>query len=209
MSKKMRLAERVARMGEKETAYKLLAGKPDGKRLLGRPRLVWMDSIKMDLETIEYGGVDWDDLAQDKEKWKAVVNAVIGFPVAQNARKLSSGHAAGGLSSSPRLHRVTQLYHSNLMTYLYWFLLLDLKRRGRNCSWVSSKHHICIPATCCTSALCPMCSMTTLACLLKSPRRRRMPLGDKVLNNYSFLCTQNTSMNPRSNGWQKNQLHFY
>jgi hypothetical protein len=63
-------------MGEKRNSYRLLVGKPEGKRPLGRPRRRWVDNIKMDLLEIGWGGVDWIGLAQDRDKWRALVNAV-------------------------------------------------------------------------------------------------------------------------------------
>jgi hypothetical protein len=69
-------------MGEGETsAYKLLVERPERKRPLGRPRRRWMDNIKMDLGEIGWGGVDWIGLAQDRDRWKAVVNAVMNLRV--------------------------------------------------------------------------------------------------------------------------------
>jgi hypothetical protein len=64
-------------MGEKRNVYRLLVGKPEGKRPLGRPRCRWVDNIKMDLLEIGWGSVDWIGLAQDKDKWRALVNAVM------------------------------------------------------------------------------------------------------------------------------------
>jgi hypothetical protein len=64
-------------MGEKKNAYRLLVGKPEGKRPLGRPRRIWVDNIKMDLLEIGWGSVDWIGLAQDRDKWRALVNAVM------------------------------------------------------------------------------------------------------------------------------------
>jgi hypothetical protein len=66
--KSMRWAGHVARMGEKVTAYRLLVGKPEGKRPLGRPRRRWVDNFKMDLLEIGWGGVDWIGLAQVRDK---------------------------------------------------------------------------------------------------------------------------------------------
>jgi hypothetical protein len=63
-------------MGEKRNAYTILAGNPEGKRLLGRPRRRWVDNIKMDLRKIGCDGGDWIDLAQDTDQWRALVNAV-------------------------------------------------------------------------------------------------------------------------------------
>jgi hypothetical protein len=65
-------------MGEKRNAYRLLVGKPEGKRPLGRSRRSWADNIKMDLLEIGWGGVDWIGLA---DKWRALVNAVINLQV--------------------------------------------------------------------------------------------------------------------------------
>jgi hypothetical protein len=68
-------------MGEKRTAYVILVGKPEGKRPLGRPRRRWVDSIKMDLREIEWNGVDWIYIVQDKDQWRALVNKVLNFRV--------------------------------------------------------------------------------------------------------------------------------
>jgi hypothetical protein len=62
---------------EKKNVYRLLVGMPEGKRPLGRPRSRWVDNIKMDLLEIGWGGVDWIGLAQDRDKWRALVNAVM------------------------------------------------------------------------------------------------------------------------------------
>jgi hypothetical protein len=67
--------------GEKRNAYRILVGKPEGKRPLGRPRRRWVDNIKMDLREIGWDGVDWIDLAQDRDQWQALVNTVINLRV--------------------------------------------------------------------------------------------------------------------------------
>jgi hypothetical protein len=64
-------------MGEKRNAYRILMGKPDGKRQLGRPRRRWVDNIKMDLRKLGWDGVDWIDLAQNRDQWRAPVNTVL------------------------------------------------------------------------------------------------------------------------------------
>jgi hypothetical protein len=81
-SMRMRQAAHVARMGEKRNAYRLLVGKTGGKRPLGRPRRRWVDNIKKDLLEIGWGGVDWIGLAQDRDNWRAPVNAVMNLRVA-------------------------------------------------------------------------------------------------------------------------------
>jgi hypothetical protein len=68
-------------MGEERKVYTVLAGKPEGKRLLGRPRRRWEDGIRMDLREIGLGDVDWIQLAQDRDRWRAVVSAVMNLRV--------------------------------------------------------------------------------------------------------------------------------
>jgi hypothetical protein len=63
-------------MGEKRNAYRLLVGKPEGKRPLERPRHRWVDNIRMDLEEVGWHNVDWISLAQDRNRWRALVNSV-------------------------------------------------------------------------------------------------------------------------------------
>jgi hypothetical protein len=80
-SKRMRWAGHVARTGEKRNTYRLLVGKPEGKRPLGRPRRRWVDNIKMDLGGEGWGDVDWIRLAHDRNRWKALVNSVLNLRV--------------------------------------------------------------------------------------------------------------------------------
>jgi hypothetical protein len=80
-SKRMRWAGHVARMGEKRKAYRLLVGKPKGKRLLRRPRRRWVDNISWDLGEVGWGNVDWIDLAQDRNRRRALVNSVLNLGV--------------------------------------------------------------------------------------------------------------------------------
>ena len=70
-------AGHVARAGERKYLYSVLVGKPEGKRLLGRPRLRWEDNIKMDLLELGCGGMDWIELAQDRDRWRTLVTAVM------------------------------------------------------------------------------------------------------------------------------------
>jgi hypothetical protein len=80
-SRRMRWAGHVARMGEKINAYRILVGNPEGKRPLGRPRRRWVDNIKMDLREVEWDDMDWIDLVQDKDQWRALVSAVMNLRV--------------------------------------------------------------------------------------------------------------------------------
>jgi transcription termination factor 2 len=80
-SRRMRWAGHVARMGETRNAYRIFVGKPEGKRPLGRPRRRWVDNIKIDLREIGWDGVNWIDLAQDRDQWRALVNTVMNLRV--------------------------------------------------------------------------------------------------------------------------------
>jgi hypothetical protein len=80
-SRRMRWAGHVARVGEERNVYRVLVGKPKGKRPLGRPRRRWEDGGIMDLREIGFGGVDWIRLAQDRDRWRAVVSAVMNLRV--------------------------------------------------------------------------------------------------------------------------------
>jgi hypothetical protein len=67
--------------GEKRSAYRILVEKPEGKRPLGRPRSRWEDNIRLDLREIEWGGMDWINLAQDRDHWRTLVNTVVNLRV--------------------------------------------------------------------------------------------------------------------------------
>jgi hypothetical protein len=75
-SRRMRCVGHVARIGEKRNAYRLLVGKPEGKRPLGIPRRRWVD-----LREVGWGDVDWIGLAQDRNRWRALVNSVLNLRV--------------------------------------------------------------------------------------------------------------------------------
>jgi hypothetical protein len=67
--------------GKKINAYRILVGKPEGKRPLGRPRRRWVDSIKIDLREIGWDGIDWIYLDQDRDQWRALVNTVMNLRI--------------------------------------------------------------------------------------------------------------------------------
>jgi len=78
---RMRWAGHVACMGEEMGVYRILLGKPEGRRLLGRPRRRWVDNIRMDLREVGCGYMDWIGLAQDRDKWRTLVSAVMNLRV--------------------------------------------------------------------------------------------------------------------------------
>jgi hypothetical protein len=80
-SRRMKWAGHVARMREMRSSYRILVGKPEGKRPLGRPRCRWTDNMKMNLREIGWDGVDWIELVQDRDQWRAVVNTVMNLRV--------------------------------------------------------------------------------------------------------------------------------
>ncbi|KAJ4439263.1 hypothetical protein ANN_07383 [Periplaneta americana] len=81
-SKRLRWAGHVARMGESRNAYRVLVGRPEGKRPLGRPRRRWEDNIKMDLREVGYDDREWINLALDRDQWRAYVRAAMNLRVA-------------------------------------------------------------------------------------------------------------------------------
>jgi hypothetical protein len=78
---RIRWAGHVARIGERSGVYRGLVGVPEGKRPLGRPRRTWENVINTDLQEVEYGAMDWIELAQDRHMWRALVNAVMNLRV--------------------------------------------------------------------------------------------------------------------------------
>jgi hypothetical protein len=80
-SRRMRQAGHAALMGANRNAYRMLVGKPEGKRPLGRPKRRWVNNIRMDLREIGWDVMDWIELAQDREQWRALVNTVMNFRV--------------------------------------------------------------------------------------------------------------------------------
>jgi len=79
--RRMRWAGHVARMGEERVVYRVLVGKLEGRRSLGRPRGRWVDNIRMDLQEVGCGYMDWIGLVQDRDRWRTLVSAVMNFRV--------------------------------------------------------------------------------------------------------------------------------
>ena len=80
-SRRMRWAGHVARMGEERGVYRVLVGKPEGKRPLGKPRRRWVDNIRMDLQEVGCRYMDWIGLAQNRDMWRTLVSAVMNLGV--------------------------------------------------------------------------------------------------------------------------------
>jgi len=80
-SRRMRWAGHVARMGEETGVYRVLREKPEGRRLLDRPRRRWVDNIRTDLQEVGCGYMDWIGLAQDSDRWRMLVSAVMNLQV--------------------------------------------------------------------------------------------------------------------------------
>jgi len=80
-SRRMRWAGHVTRRGEERGVYRVLVGKPEGRRPLGRPRHRWVDNIRMDLQEVGCGYMDWIGRAQDRDRWLMLVSAVMNFRV--------------------------------------------------------------------------------------------------------------------------------
>jgi len=81
-SRRMRWAGHEARVGEERGVYRVLVGKPEGKRPLGRPRRRWLENIRTDVQEVRCGYMDWIGLAQDRDRWRTLVSAVMNLRVA-------------------------------------------------------------------------------------------------------------------------------
>jgi len=79
--RRMRWAGHVARMGEETEVYRVLVGKPEGRRPQGRPRRRWVDNIRIDLQEMGCGYMDWIGVAQDRDRWRTLVSAVMNLRV--------------------------------------------------------------------------------------------------------------------------------
>jgi hypothetical protein len=104
-STKMRWARHVARKGEKRSAYSTLVEKPEGNRPLGRSRRKWVDKSKIDLRYIEWDGMDWINLAQNRDQRRTLVNKVMNLRVLQKTWKFLSGCTIGSFSRRAQLCR--------------------------------------------------------------------------------------------------------
>jgi hypothetical protein len=109
----MRWAGHVTRMREKRNAYRLLVGKPEGRRRLQRPRRRWLDKIRMDLVEVGWGYVDWIGLSRDRGRWRALVNSVLNLWVPQNAGK---NRVSKQLGLSRVVLSSTELVSTNIYT---------------------------------------------------------------------------------------------
>jgi hypothetical protein len=94
-------------MGEKRNAYRKLVAKPEGKRPLGRPRCMCVNNIKMDLRKIEWSDIYLIDLSEDRDQWRALLNAVMNVRVPLNAGKFLSICIIGSSSRRAQLHEVS------------------------------------------------------------------------------------------------------
>jgi hypothetical protein len=101
------MGEACSTNGENRNEYRMLVGKPEGKTPLGRPRRRREDNIKMDLREIGWGGMDWIDLAQDRDQWKALLNTVMNLSGSIKCWEIREGCATGGFSRRTQLHGVS------------------------------------------------------------------------------------------------------
>jgi hypothetical protein len=113
-------------MEDKWNAYRALVGKPEIKRLVGRPRRELEDNIKMGIRKIWWDSMDWVHLAQDRDQWRALVNSIMNFQVTQNVVKFLNGRATVGFSKT-QLHGV----YGAIYIYIYLFII--------NCNWAYAR----------------------------------------------------------------------
>ena len=111
-SRRMRWAGHVARMGEERGVYRVLVGKPEGKRPMGRPRCRWVDNIRMDLQEVGCGYMDWIGLAQDRDRWRKLVSAVMNVRVPWNAGNFLTSCKTVSCSRRTLHHGVSMIWLS-------------------------------------------------------------------------------------------------
>jgi len=107
-SRRMRWAGHVARMGEERGVYRVLVVKPEGKRPLGRPRRRWVDNIRMDLQEVGCGYMEWIGLAQDRDRWQTLMSAVMNIRVPRNAGNFLTSCKAVSFSRRTLHHGVSK-----------------------------------------------------------------------------------------------------
>ena len=108
-SRRMRWAGHVARMGVQRGVYRVLVGKPEGKRPLGRPRRRWVVNIRMDLQEVGCGHVEWIGLAQDRDRWRTLVSAVMNLRLTWNAGNFLTSCKPVSCSGRTLHRRVSEL----------------------------------------------------------------------------------------------------
>ena len=116
---RMRWAGHVARMGEERGVYRVLVGKPEGRRSLGWPRRRWVDNIRTDLQEVGCGYMDWIGLAQDRDRWRTLVSAVMNLRVPWNARNFLTSCKPVSCSRRSMHHGVSK----EIGTYKYGALV--------------------------------------------------------------------------------------
>ena len=122
-SSRMRWAGHVACMGEERGVYKVLVGKPEGKRPLERPRRRWVNNIRMDLQEVGCGYMDWTGLAQGRDKWRTLVSAVMNLRVPWNAGNFLTSCKPVSCSRRTPHHGVSKYYHQDRLPNLQLLIL--------------------------------------------------------------------------------------
>ncbi|KAJ4447346.1 hypothetical protein ANN_09351 [Periplaneta americana] len=124
LTARLRWAGHVARMNEFRNAYRVLIGRPEGNRPLGRPRHKWDDNIKMDLREMGYDDRDWINVAQDRDQWRAYMRAAMncGLDADTSAVSNSSERTRCETSIRERIYNTTDPHYDNLRTNEHWFV---------------------------------------------------------------------------------------
>ena len=132
-SRRMRWAGHVALMGEETGVYRVLVGKPEGRRPLGRPKRRWADNIRTDLQEVGCVYMDWIGLALDRDRWRTLVSAVMNLRVPSNAGSFLTSYRPVSFSRRTLHHGVSKLRYILISSHLRLGLPSGLLRFSKVC----------------------------------------------------------------------------
>ena len=170
-SRRMRWAGHVARMGEERGVYRVLVGKPEGKR----PRRRWVDNIMMDFQEVGCGYMDWIGLAQDRDSWRTLVSAVMNLRVPWNSGNFLTSCKPVSFSRRTLRHGASKYEKENINKKYFLFIILRTLNfvRAGFCNWKN---------VCTTWNFCAHRPLKLKGTLISNPEEEGLIFSDTMLN---------------------------